>query len=71
MVTKKTISVSKRTDRSLKEAEVVASLDLTPEQQEQVKSALGRSIKKLQLTRLELEMIVSPAGYDAPGAGVS
>ena len=71
MATKKTILIGKRADRTLKDADVAASIDLTPEQQEQVKNALGRSVKKLRLTRLELEMIVSPAGYDAPGAGVS
>jgi hypothetical protein len=69
--TKKTIDVPREKKRELAEAPIAAVIELTPEQQRAIKTATGRDIPRLELTKLEIDLVTSAAGYDAPGAGTS
>jgi hypothetical protein len=62
------ISVPKQQSRDLEEKPIAAVLELSLEQQAQIKVATGHDIKKLEFTKVELDLVMSPAGYDAPGA---
>lgn len=65
---KKIISVPPTENRTLEDQPVVAVLELTDEQREMIRAATGRDVPRLELTKVELAMVASPAGYDAPGA---